>query len=335
MIQLHDVDLKLLRVFTTIVRCGGFSAAQAALNAGQSTISEQMTHLETRLGVKLCQRGRSGFRLTEQGVAIHEATLRLLSAVESFCLDADVLKQHISGKLNLGIIDSTLTDPVSPLPRTTQRFVSRGHDAHLHIYIGAPAELEERVLDGRLHLAIGHFPLRVPGLSYLPLYDEALGLYCGRRHPLFASNAANGRLMEDVRQSRIVVRGYMQQYDLEQLGIAKADATVENIEAAAILIISGAYIDFFARALCRAVGQDGRNASPGGQHAGPQLTLRSGDPARSVAPAHPAGLSGGPGGLHQPAWGAMSRRLSRLGPAAPAETPSMPLPQVTSCAPCG
>jgi len=47
-----------------------------------------------------------------------------------------------------------------------------------------------------------------------------------------------------VRQSRIVVRGYMQQYDLEQLGITKADATVENIEAAAILIISGAYIGF-------------------------------------------------------------------------------------------
>ncbi|MBF8732629.1 MAG: LysR family transcriptional regulator [Pseudomonas putida] len=244
MIQLHDVDLKLLRVFATIVKCGGFSAAQAALNTGQSTISEQMTHLETRLGVKLCQRGRSGFRLTEQGVAIHEATLRLLSAVESFCMDADVLKQHISGQLNLGIIDSTLTDPDSPLPRTTQRFVSRGHDAQLNIYIGAPAELEERVLDGRLHLAIGHFPLRVPGLSYLPLYNEALGLYCGRRHPLFASKPANGRLLEEVRACRIVVRGYMQQYDLTQLGMSKADATVENIEAAAILIISGAYIGF-------------------------------------------------------------------------------------------
>ncbi|WP_236235441.1 LysR family transcriptional regulator [Pseudomonas faucium] len=244
MIQLHDVDLKLLRVFATIVRCGGFSAAQAALNAGQSTISEQMTHLETRLGVKLCQRGRSGFRLTEQGVAIHEAALRLLGAVESFCLDADVLKQHISGKLNLGIIDSTLTDPDSPVPRTTQRFVSRGHDAHLNVYIGTPAELEERVLDGRLHLAIGHFPLRVPGLSYLPLYDEALGLYCDRRHPLFASKASNGRLLEEVRACRLVARGYMQQYDLDQLGMSKAAATVENIEAAAILIISGAYVGF-------------------------------------------------------------------------------------------
>ena len=32
MIQLQDVDLKLLRVFMTVVRCGGFSAAQATLN---------------------------------------------------------------------------------------------------------------------------------------------------------------------------------------------------------------------------------------------------------------------------------------------------------------
>nr|WP_178125056.1 MULTISPECIES: LysR family transcriptional regulator [unclassified Pseudomonas] len=241
---MHDVDLKLLRVFAAIVKCGGFSAAQAALNVGQSTISEQMTHLETRLGVKLCLRGRSGFRLTEQGVAIHEATQRLLSAVEHFCLDADVLKQHISGQLNLGIIDTTITDPDSPLPRTTQRFVSRGHDVHLNVYVGSPAELEERVLDGRLHLAIGHFPTRVPGLLHALLYHEALGLYCGRRHPLFGSKVEQPALLDELAHSRIVVRGYMQQYDLEHLGVSKAAATVDNIEALAILIISGAYVGF-------------------------------------------------------------------------------------------
>lgn len=243
-IQLHDVDLKLLRVFATIVKCGGFSAAQAALNVGQSTISEQMTHLETRLGVKLCQRGRSGFQLTEQGVAVHEATLRLLGAVENFCVDANVLRQHISGKLNLGIIDTTITDPDSPIPRATQRFVSRGHDVHLNVYIGSPAELEERVLDGRLHLAVGHFPIHVPGLSYSALYQEALGLYCGRRHPLYGSQAQGAELLKAIGASRIVARGYMQQFDLEQLGASKAAATVDNIEAMAILIISGAYLGF-------------------------------------------------------------------------------------------
>lgn len=244
MIQLHDVDLKLLRVFATIVKCGGFSAAQAALNSGQSTISEQMAHLEARLGVKLCQRGRSGFRLTEQGVAVHEATLRLLSAVESFCLDADVLKQQISGRLNLGIIDSTITDPDSPIPQTTQRFVSRGHDVHLNVYIGSPAELEERVLDGRLHLAVGHFPIHVSGLCYSLLYQEASGLFCGRRHPLHGSPAKGVEQLRQIGNSRIVARGYMQNQELDLLGVNKAAATVDNIEALAILIISGAYLGF-------------------------------------------------------------------------------------------
>ncbi|MNE04773.1 HTH-type transcriptional activator CmpR [compost metagenome] len=242
--KLHDVDLKLLRVFAAIVKCGGFSAAQAALNLGQSTISEQMSQLEARLGVKLCQRGRSGFRLTEQGVAIFEATQHLLQAVDRFCQDADVLKQHITGKLNLGIIDSTITDPASPLPRTTQRFVSRGHDVHLNVYVGSPAELEERVLDGRLHLAIGHFPIQVSGLDYTPLYQEALGLFCGRRHPLFGNKAESGELLAEIGENRIVVRGFMEQYDLQHLGVTKAAATVDNIEALAILIISGAYLGF-------------------------------------------------------------------------------------------
>ena len=183
-IQLQDVDLKLLRVFMTVVRCGGFSAAQATLNVSQSTISEQMTTLETRLGLKLCERGRSGFRLTEHGVATYEAAQRLQVAVENFCVDTDALKKHVSGKLYLGIIDNTVTDSASPLPKALQAFVSRGHDVHLDVYVGMPAELEERVLDGRLHIAVGHFPLHVPGLTYTDLYAEPDGLYCGKNHAL-------------------------------------------------------------------------------------------------------------------------------------------------------
>ncbi len=55
-----NVDLRLLRVFATIVECQGFSAAQAELNISQSTISNHMLALEERLKCKLCQRGRGG-----------------------------------------------------------------------------------------------------------------------------------------------------------------------------------------------------------------------------------------------------------------------------------
>lgn len=244
MIQLQDVDLKLLRVFMTVVRCGGFSAAQATLNVSQSTISEQMTTLETRLGLKLCERGRSGFRLTEHGMATYEAAQRLQVAVESFCVDTDALKQHVSGKLYLGIIDNTVTDSASPLPQALQAFVSRGHDVHLDVYVGTPAELEERVLDGRLHIAVGHFPLHVPGLAYTDLYSEPDGLYCGKAHALAGRSPGDAGLDEAIASSRVVARGYLQQHDLRMLKVSKAAATVDNIEAQAILILSGAYIGF-------------------------------------------------------------------------------------------
>jgi LysR family transcriptional regulator, transcriptional activator for bauABCD operon len=244
MIQLQDVDLKLLRVFMSVVRCGGFSAAQASLNVSQSTISEQMTALETRLGLKLCERGRGGFRLTEHGVATYEAAQRLQIAVEAFCMDTDALKKHIAGKLYLGTIDNTITDTTSPLPQALQKFVSRGHDVHVDVYVGTPAELEERVLDGRLHVAVGHFPIHVPGLAYTDLYLEPDGLYCGKGNALYAAALDANVPNEAVASSRIVARGYLQQNDLRMLSASKAAATVDNVEAQAILILSGAYIGF-------------------------------------------------------------------------------------------
>ena len=57
--RLHKADLHMLAVFMTVVECGGFAAAQVALNVGQSTISRQISDLERRLGMRLCQRGRA------------------------------------------------------------------------------------------------------------------------------------------------------------------------------------------------------------------------------------------------------------------------------------
>lgn len=242
--QLQDVDLKLLRVFMTVVKCGGYAAAQAALNSSQSSISGQMNTLETRLGCTLCERGRGGFRLTEHGVAAYEAAQRLLLAVDAFCMETHGLTQRISGKLYLGLIDNTITDEESPLPKALRKFMSRGDDLQLDVYIGTPAELEERVLDGRLHVAIGHFPMRVPGLSYSLLYEESDGLYCGRYNALFEPLATEEALFDRIGASHIVARGYLQQRDVKLLQADKATATVDNIEAQALLILSGAYIGF-------------------------------------------------------------------------------------------
>ena len=71
--NVHDVDLKHLRVFAAVVECGGFTAAENMLDINCSTISKAMSDMESRLGVRLCNRGRGGFELTEEGEKLYQS----------------------------------------------------------------------------------------------------------------------------------------------------------------------------------------------------------------------------------------------------------------------
>lgn len=82
--NIFDVDLKMIRIFCTIVECGGFTPAQAVLNVGMPRLSSTISDLEVRLGTRLCQRGRRGFRLTNEGAATYAAARTLLGDVDRF-----------------------------------------------------------------------------------------------------------------------------------------------------------------------------------------------------------------------------------------------------------
>lgn len=77
--QFTDFELKLLRVFRVVVVSGGFSAAEAEIGLTKSAISEHVSDLEIRLGVRLCETGHGGFALTEEGKVVYEAITQLPS----------------------------------------------------------------------------------------------------------------------------------------------------------------------------------------------------------------------------------------------------------------
>lgn len=109
--QLGDTDLRLLRIYRKVVECGGFSAAEVALGISRAAISMAMNDLETRLGLRLCQRGRSGFAMTDEGTEVYESTLQLLAAVEGFRTRVNGLHAQLKGELNIGITDNLVTMP--------------------------------------------------------------------------------------------------------------------------------------------------------------------------------------------------------------------------------
>jgi len=234
-------DLKLLRIFASVVRHQGFAAAQQELNLSTSAISTYMSQLETQLGLVLCHRGRGGFSLTSKGELFHQETLRLLAELEGFERYSAALKGELRGTLNLGVLDSTVSDPSLPLADVIGAYSKEHPAVHLHLCVLSPAQLQLGVQENRLDLAIGAFSVRMSGLMYQALYREQHWLYCSDRHELFEQRRIPA---EVITRQRMVGRGYWSQAELARHGFKHSAATVESMEAQLILVLSGAYIGY-------------------------------------------------------------------------------------------
>jgi DNA-binding transcriptional LysR family regulator len=239
-----DVDLRLLRIFKTVTDCRGLSAAESALNMNLSTISSHMTDLESRLGLRLCERGRRGFHLTDEGHSVYRAADSLLNTVEQFRADIGAIRHEISGELAIGVVDNTITDVQAHIADAILAVKQKGGDLYLKMEIKSPNEIEAAVLERKIHVGIGPFRIMHSSLSYLPLYTENLCLYCSHSHQLFKL-APNDISTEDFRKIDYVSRGYMRESrELSDSGSFKVAATVYHMEAVATLILSGKFIGY-------------------------------------------------------------------------------------------
>ncbi len=235
---LNSVDLRLLRVFNTVVESGGFSAAQVELNVSQSTISTQMADLEARLGTRLCRRGRAGFSLTDSGRRVYQASQRLFRAVDAFSSDVGAMRGRLEGDLHIGAIDNMISNPDCRLHHAIARFKRRDGAVHLTLHIAPPLEVERAVLDGHHHIGLGTFPRHAPGLAYTPLFDEEMQLYCGRGHRLFDGDAG----LAEIERSEYVRRGYATATRTGEFTPRNVTATAFNMEAVAVMVLSGRFI---------------------------------------------------------------------------------------------
>ncbi len=239
--KLSDPDLHLLRIFATVVRCGGISAAQEALNLSQSTISGHIIALEGRLGCKLCVRGRAGFRVTENGVTVLRASEHLFAAVEDFGAETARLRGTQTGEVRVGIIENSITDADAPLDVALRGFFNRLEAVEIRLVMDTPRELQCQVLEHRLDVAICGSAESLPGLEYERLYQEQYGFFCGRGHPLFERGAID---VSEIRSHWVIERGYRKFGDVRYLGMARADTSADQMEAQLILILTGRYLGF-------------------------------------------------------------------------------------------
>ncbi|MEO8857374.1 MAG: LysR family transcriptional regulator [Burkholderiaceae bacterium] len=242
--QLSDMDLRLLRVFKSVVDCGGMAAAELELNIGTSTISRHVKDLETRLGMVLCRRGRAGFSLTGEGEQIYAETQRLLASTEAFRSSVDAIHRRMGGQLNVAVFDKTATNPQARIGEAIALFCERAPQVALSLHVAPINAIERGVIDGQFQVGVIPGHRRSDSLNYDDLFHETMLLYCGTGHPLFDAADA-GMDWEALAAHQFAGLGYHSpNMEISQQMRLPRKATAFDQEAIATLILSGKFLGF-------------------------------------------------------------------------------------------
>lgn len=242
-------DLRLLRIFQAVVRNEGFTAAQEELGISAGTISNHIAHLEVRVGVRLCERGRKGFSLTPEGSKILDAAESLWRSVDNFSSTVGSVRGELAGTVHLGTVDAMHTNKAAPLAQAIARFNSVAPKVMLHVEIASPQDLLQRLLDGRYAMILTPIEELHPSVSGMPLYEEEQRLYCGTGHPLF--DRPQHATVDEIMRSPYVARSYMKGSANSRDGSFNQRATTSHMEAIAILINTGNYLGYLPEHFAR------------------------------------------------------------------------------------
>ncbi|EAR50237.1 transcriptional regulator [Oceanicola granulosus HTCC2516] len=237
--KITGTELHHFAIFDSVVRNSGFSAAQAELGLSQPTISNHITALEERLGVRLCQRGRGGFVLTEEGRIVHELGQSLLGELESHGSKLAALRGGLVGRVRLAVVDCLATDPHFRLPDAVRGFRALAPAVQVELTVERPQDILSGIHDNSFDIGIGGFDRLLSGLEHKVLYHERHSLYCGRAHPLFEA----GEVAEaELGAHPWVHRRYWSKRRQRRRSLSESDAFVQEIEAQIIMVLSGTYL---------------------------------------------------------------------------------------------
>ncbi|MDR9828726.1 LysR family transcriptional regulator [Vibrio sp. FNV 38] len=180
-----EYDLRLLRIFASVVEHGGFAAAENTLGITRSTISVHMTNLESRMKLTLCRRGRSGFSLTEDGQMVYHAANKLFDSLDDFSLLIGSLGKELSGELVIMCSDQLDKKKQQKLAQAIAWICDESPNINIVLDGDTLANIEKQILKDKVHVGILPQYQSVEGLQYQPLSSEPIYLCCGDKHPFF------------------------------------------------------------------------------------------------------------------------------------------------------
>ena len=175
------MELRQLRYFAKAAETRNFSHAASCLNIAQSSLSQQIKHLEDELGTQLFIRDSHSLQLTEAGEVILPYALRTIQDAEA-CVDRITdLRKLLTGTLNIGV-----THSFSPiLTESVISFIKMYPKIKVNIVYKQMNELMELLSNHELDFVLAFKPIQTfSNVESHILFQNKLSAIVGKNHPL-------------------------------------------------------------------------------------------------------------------------------------------------------
>ena len=163
------MDLQHLRNFLVVVEQGSISNAAALIGITQPALTRQIQTLQRQVGAPLLDRMRRGVVLTPIGETMAFEARRVLAAVRDAQDAVDVASGKRGGRLSIG---ASLSLSAFFLPGLVLAAGRQLREVRLSVSEGYADELCQRLVDGRLDIAIADYQTPLPKLAARRLFRE-------------------------------------------------------------------------------------------------------------------------------------------------------------------
>ncbi|MDR0191944.1 LysR family transcriptional regulator [Pseudomonas yamanorum] len=191
-----------LRLFVRIVAAGSLSEAARRLHSSLPAVSRRLSGLESRLGVRLINRGSRHFSLTEEGALLHERGMFILDELDAVVAEVGTKLEAPHGHIRVGAPLEIGRRRIAPLiaefsrryPRITVELVLSdspadvaGDDLDVGLMTDEPSDtgmVSRRLLSSRRVVCASPEYLAQHGSPQTPqdlLHHDCLRLVRGRR----------------------------------------------------------------------------------------------------------------------------------------------------------
>lgn len=191
------MELRELEFFIAICEELHFTRAAEKLGISQPALSRQIIALEDKLGVRLFDRLGKKIAITEAGKILQEESKKIFSNIKYIYEQIGELQKVKRGKLIIGAMSEELSQLASVIFLEIHRMYP-----YLQMKIIMSDNIEDRVIQNEIDIALTHIPIENEQLTNIPLYNEEFYLVVPFDHHLAEREKVD---FEDIKDIQLVL----------------------------------------------------------------------------------------------------------------------------------